>query len=102
MIMEIDDIRENKKWTTKVRLFVAGLVALITAGIKALSWKVVEATVFEEIAKVALVSLGFGVAVSLVLWVPITMIADARLYYKPKYGKSWFKQAWKEHSLFKK
>jgi len=48
-------------------LFVAGLVALITAGIKALSWKVVEATVFEEIAKVALVSLGFGVAVSLVL-----------------------------------
>jgi hypothetical protein len=45
-------------------------------------------------------SLVIGVIVCGALYVPITILSDARLKYYPEYGKNWFKQAWKER--FKK
>ena len=91
------DIKEDKRWTRKAFLIVGAIVIAIVAICGLLFGKVVEATLFEEIAKWAVMALVLAVAVCVVFWVPITMLRDARRKYFPKYGKKWFKQAWKEH-----
>lgn len=91
------DYKEDRKWTTKAFLTVGGIVIAIVAICGILFGKVIEATLFEEIAKWAFMAILIAVGVCVVLWVPITMLRDARRKYFPVYGKSWFKQAWKEH-----
>ena len=94
---EMIDIKEDKKWATKAFLTVGAIVVAIVAICGLLFGKVVEATLFEEIAKWAVMAIALAICVDVVLWVPITMLRDARRKYFPKYGKKWFKQAWKEH-----
>lgn len=94
---EMIDIKEDRKWATKAFLTVGTIVVAIVAVCGLLFGKVVEATLFEEIAKWALMAVVLAVCVCVILWVPITMLRDARRKYFPKYGKKWFKQAWKEH-----
>lgn len=94
------DIKEDKKWARKAFLTVFCVVATIVIVLKAIFWKVVEATVFEEIAKVILVAAVLGVLACVIFWVPITALRDARRKLYPKYGKNWFKELLK--TTFKK
>lgn len=99
MIMENDkelqEIIENKKWTGKVYLCIEAVVVAIVAIIGLIFGKIVEATLFEEVAKWALMAVVIGLIVCVILYVPVTMLSDARRKLRPQYGKSWFKEALK-------
>lgn len=97
---ETIDLKEDKKWTRKAYLTVFSVVFTVVMVLKFIFWKVVEATVFEEIAKTVLLAIVLGGFACLLFWVPITMLRDARRKLYPEYGKSWFKQLLK--TTFKK
>lgn len=92
---ELEMIKENKRWTLKVYAVVWAAVVAIIGVIGLVFGKIVEATLFEEIAKWALMAAVVGVIVCCVFYVPITMLSDARRKLRPEYGKGWFKQALK-------
>lgn len=92
---ETIDVKEDKKWTRKAFATVWAIVFVLVVVLKVIFWKVVEATVFEEIAKVILVAAVLGVLACVIFWVPITALRDARRKLYPEYGKDWFKQALK-------
>lgn len=94
---EMIDIKEDRKWATKAFLTVGAIVIAIVAICGLLFGKVVEATLFEEIAKWAFMAVVLAVGACALFWVPITMLRDARRKYYKEYGKAWFKHAWKEH-----
>lgn len=94
---DLIDIKEDRKWARKAFLTVGAIVVAIVAICGLLFGKVVEATLFEEIAKWAVMAVVLAVLVCCVFWVPITMLRDARRKYYKEYGKDWFKHAWKEH-----
>lgn len=94
---EMIDIKEDKRWARNAFLIVGAIVIAIVAICGLLFGKVVEATLFEEIAKWALMAVILAICVDVIFWVPITMLRDARRKYFPKYGRKWFKHAWKEH-----
>ena len=99
MIMENDkelqEVLENKKWTAKVYAYIEATVIAIVAIIGLIFGKLVEATLFEEIAKWALMAVVIGLIVCVIFYVPVTMLSDARLRLRPQYGKGWFKEALK-------
>lgn len=97
---ELEAILENKKWTAKMYLWIETVVIVIVGMIGLIFGKIVEATLFEEIAKWALMAVLIGLVVCVVCYVPVTMLSDARLKLRPQYGKSWFKEALKY--LFKR
>ena len=84
---ELEAILENKKWTRKAYLVLASVVIGIIAIIGLIFGKVVEATLFEEVAKWALMAVVIAVIVCVIFYVPITMLSDARRRYYPEYGK---------------
>jgi len=92
---EIQLIKENKKWALKAYGVIAGTVIAIIAVIGLIFGKVVEATLFEEIAKWAVMAVVIAAIVCVVCYVPVTMLSDARRKFYPEYGKSWFKHALK-------
>ena len=92
---ELEAIIENKKWTAKVYLWIEAAVIAIVAIIGLIFGKIVEATLFEEVAKWAVMAILIGLVVCVICYVPVTMLSDARLKLRPEYGKSWFKQALK-------
>lgn len=92
---ELEMIYENKKWTRKVYGIIASTVVAIIGIIGLIFGKVVEATLFEEIAKWVVMAIVIAVIVCVICYVPVTMLSDARLKLRPEYGKSWFKQALK-------
>lgn len=92
---ELQAILENKKWTAKVYLWIEAAVIAIVGIIGLIFGKIVEATLFEEIAKWAVMAIIIGLIVCVICYVPVTMLSDARLALRPKYGKEWFKQALK-------
>lgn len=99
MLMENDKelqvVIENRKWIAKVYLSIEAIVITIVAIIGLVFGKIVEATLFEEIAKWALMAIVIGLIVCVICYVPVTMLSDARLKLRPEYGKGWFKQALK-------
>lgn len=99
MIMENDKelqaVIENKKWTAKVYLWIEAAVIAIVAVIGLIFGKIVEATLFEEIAKWAVMAIVIGLIVCVICYVPVTMLSDARAKLRPQYGKGWFKEALK-------
>lgn len=97
---EFEWIKESKKWTRKVYLTIFGIVVGIIAICGILFGKIVEATLFEEIAKWALMAIVLGILVCGILYVPVSMLSQARRKFYPEYGKKWFKHALK--SLFGK
>lgn len=92
---ELEAILENKKWTAKVYLWIEAAVIAIIAVIGLIFGKIVEATLFEEVAKWALMAVVIGLIVCVICYVPVTMLSDARLKLRPQYGKAWFKEALK-------
>ena len=92
---EIRLIKENKKWALKAYGVIAGTVITIIAVIGLIFGKVVEATLFEEIAKWAVMAVVVAAIVCVVCYVPVTMLSDARRRYYPEYGKKWFRHALK-------
>lgn len=90
---EMIDIKEDRKWATKAFLTVGAIVIAIVAICGLLFGKVVEATLFEEIAKWVVMAIVLAILVDVILWVPITMLRDARRKLYPEYGKKWFKEA---------
>lgn len=48
---ELEEILENKRWTAKVYLCIEAFVIAVVAIIGLIFGKIVEATLFEEIAK---------------------------------------------------
>lgn len=94
------DVKDDKKWAWKAFFTVVSVVAVIVWIIGLFCGKVVEATLFEEIAKWGLGGIVLGLLIYGVLWVPITALRDMRRKLYPEYGKKWFKQALKE--IFKK
>lgn len=92
---ELEAILENKKWTAKVYLWIEAVVIAIVAVIGLIFGKIVEATLFEEIAKWALMAVVIGLIVCVIFYVPVTMLSDARGRLRPTYGKGWFKEALK-------
>lgn len=97
---ELELIKENKKWKRNAFLTVGGVVIAIIAIIGLLFGKVIEATLFEEVAKWAVMAIVIAAIVCVICYVPITMLSDTRRKLYPEYGKNWFKQALK--TLFKK
>ena len=98
---ELFDIQEDKRWARKAFLTVGCIVAVIIWVCGLLFGKIVEATLFEEIAKWAVMGIALGVLVAALCYVPITMLRGARRKYFPIYGKSWFKMAFKKEILGK-
>lgn len=92
---ELERIKENKKWTKKAFLTVGCTVMAIIAIIGLLFGKIIEATLFEEVAKWALMAIIIAGIICVICYVPITMLSDARSKLRPEYGKDWFKQALK-------
>ena len=92
---ELEAIIENKKWTAKVYLWIETAVIAIVAIIGLIFGKIVEATLFEEVAKWALMAVVIGLIVCVICYVPVTMLSDARLKLRSEYGKGWFKEALK-------
>lgn len=92
---EIQLIKENKKWTLKVYGVIAAVVLAIIGVIGLIFGKVVEATLFEEIAKWVVMGCAVALVVCCVLYVPVTMLSDARRKFYPEYGRKWFKHALK-------
>ena len=92
---ELEAILENKKWTAKMYLWIEMTVIAIIAVIGLIFGKIVEATLFQEIAKWAVMAVVIGLIVCVICYVPVTMLSDARLKLRPKYGKGWFKEALK-------
>ncbi len=92
---ELEMIKENKKWTRKVFFAIWGAVVAFIGVLGLIFGKVVEATLFEEIAKWVVMAAAVGIVVCVVAYVPVTMLSDARRKLYPEYGKKWFKQALK-------
>lgn len=92
---ELEAIIENKKWTVKVYLWIEIAVITIIGIIGLIFGKIVEATLFEEIAKWVVMAIIVGLIVCVICYVPVTMLSDARLKLRPQYGKGWFKEALK-------
>ena len=90
---ELQEIIENKKWTGKVYLCIEAFVIAVVAIIGLIFGKIVEATLFEEVAKWALMAVVIGIIVCVICYVPVTMLSDARRKLRPQYGKDWFKEA---------
>ena len=62
---ELQAVIENRKWTAKVYLSIEAIVITIVAIIGLVFGKIVEATLFEEIAKWALMAIVIGLIVAL-------------------------------------
>ena len=92
---ELELIKENKKWTLKVYGVIWTAVVAIIGVLGLIFGKIVEATLFEEVAKWALMAIVIGLIVCVICYVPVTMLSDARLKLRSEYGKGWFKQALK-------
>ena len=92
---ELELIKANKKWALKVYGVIAAVVVAVIWTIGLIVGKVVEATLFEEIAKWVVMALVVAVIVCAVCYVPVTMLSDARRRYYPEYGKKWFRHALK-------
>lgn len=99
-------IKENIKWGHKVY----AVIAAIVVGIIAIAFGVHfgiqghmlhEDTWFQEIAKWFVGSLGVAAIVCVISYVPVELSKLARIEYYPKYGKDWFKRAFKTHILGK-
>lgn len=97
---ELMAVKENRKWTVKAFLAIEAFVVAIIAIIGLIVGKVVEATLFEEVAKWAVMAILIGLVVCVVCYVPVTILSDARSELRPVYGKKWFKEALKK--IFKK
>lgn len=80
-----------------------GTIAIV-AIIGLLFGKVIEATLFEEIAKWALMAVVIAAIMCVIAFVPIQMLAGYRSDLYPKYGKKWFIKGFANSiaSLFKK
>ena len=90
---ELEEIFENKRWTAKVYLCIEAFVIAVVAIIGLIFGKIVEATLFEEIAKWALMAVVISLIVCVICFVPVTMLSNARRKLRPQYGKGWFKEA---------
>lgn len=95
-------IKENVKWGHKVFLVLCLSVAAIIWVIGLIFGKVVEATLFQEVAKWFVGGIGVGLIVCVIFYGPIELIKLARIDYYPKYGKKWFWKAFRENVLGKK
>ena len=85
---ELEAILENKRWTAKVYLCIEAFVIAVVAVIGLIFGKIVEATLFEEVAKWVLMAVVIGLIVCVIFYVPVTMLSDARRKLRPEYGKS--------------
>lgn len=94
--------KENNKWGHKVFAVIGAIVVAIVGIIGLIFGKVVEATLFEEVAKWVVMAIGIALIVCVLCYVPVEMAKLARHEYYPKYGKKWFKKAYKLHILGKK
>ena len=80
---ELEAILENKKWTAKVYLCIEATVIAIVAILGLIFGTVIEATLFEEIAKWAVMAIVIGLIVCVICYVPVTMLSDARFKLRP-------------------
>lgn len=92
---ELEFIKANKKWSLKVYGVIAAVVVAVIWTIGLIFGKIVEATLFEEVAKWVLMAFVVALIVCVICYVPVTMASDARRRYYPQYGKKWFKHALK-------
>lgn len=92
---EIQWAKENNKWGHKVFATIWASVVVFIGILGLIFGKVVEATLFEEIAKWVVMAAGVGLVVCVICYVPVELIKMARWKLYPKYGKAWFKEAWK-------
>ena len=99
---EIAWIKENNKWSHKAFAVIAASVAVFIWIIGLIFGTVVEATLFQEIAKWVVGGIAVGVLVSLIFYGPVEMMKLARCKYYPIYGKRWFVEAWKKEISHKK
>lgn len=81
---------DKVKWAKKAFLTVGLTVVAIVLLIGLLFGTVVEATLFEEIAKWVLMAIILGFLVCGVFYVPIRSLADRRAMLYPQYGKKWW------------
>lgn len=105
MTQEEKDIqwaKENNKWGHKVFAVIGAIVVAIVGIIGLIFGKVVEATLFEEVAKWVVMAIGIALIVCVLCYIPVEMAKLARHEYYPKYGKEWFKKAYRLHILGKK
>lgn len=92
---ELEFIKSNKKWALKAYGVIAAVVVAVIGIIGLIFGKIVEATLFEEVAKWVVMALVVAAIVCVVSYVPVTILSDARRRYYPEYGKKWFKHALK-------
>lgn len=92
---ELEFIKANKKWSLKVYGVIAAVVVAVIWTIGLIFGKIIEATLFEEVAKWVVMAFVVALIVCAICYVPVTMASDARRRYYPQYGKKWFKHALK-------
>lgn len=92
---ELEFIKANKKWALKVYGVIAAVVVAVIGVIGLIFGKIIEGSLFAEVAKWAVMALVVAVIVCAVCYVPVTMLSDARRRYYPEYGKKWFRHALK-------
>lgn len=99
---EIAWTKENNKWSHKAFAVIWAVTVAVIAIIGLIFGKVVEATLFQEIAKWAVGAAGVGLIVCVICYVPVELMKLARHKYYPIYGKRWFVEAWKKEISHKK
>lgn len=99
---QIQWIKKNNKWAHKVFIAIDLIVMLIVGIIGLCVGKVVEENLFQEVTKWIVGGLGVGIIFCVFLYYPVELMKLARIEYYPKYGKSWFKKAFRMHILGKK
>ena len=89
-------MNEKVKFMLKGALWIAILCTIVVAACGLIWGSVIEATLFEEIAKYAVVNLGI-IAILETFWYTLGQVAyHWRDDYKNKYGKGWFWKGIKE------
>lgn len=83
-------IMDKVKWVKRAFLTVGLGTVAIVALIGLIFGKIVEATLFEEVAKWALMALVLGVIVCAVFYAPIMIAANRRAALYPEFGKKWW------------
>ena len=83
-------IMDTKKWVKNAFITVAVVTVAIVALCGLLFGKIVEATLFEEIAKWVLLAVVLAGIMCVICYAPIMILGHIRDEYEPKYGKKWF------------
>ena len=93
---EIQWTKDNNKWGHKVFATIWASVVVFIGILGLIFGKIVEATLFEEIAKWVVMAAGVGLVVCVICYVPVELMKLARWKLYPQYGKAWLKEALKE------